>query len=351
VTLYAKRALSDSAQLISAVSHQYGVKLEGVKLKTFYSRHPFADAWRIAMLAIKAALRADSEDLFLSRNLYASFVIGHLFRRPILFETHQLEIGFRKKIQKWIMTRPWITTVVISSQLVECLREHHGVSPFKTAVLHDAAPEGIKPISPEDRNQKLKILLGEDLSRWQAVFGYFGHLYSGRGIEIIESIAALRPKILFLVFGGNETQIRERRAANEFPNLKYMGHVPHSTAREFMLSMDGLLMPYQEKVSIGIKGHDTAKWMSPMKMFEYMATGVPIISSDLPVLREVLKPNVNCLMAVPSDTHQWVKAVDTLVTNRELAGKLGREAHSDYLAEYTWAKRAEAILKLARDEK
>ena len=58
-------------------------------------------------------------------------------------------------------------------------------------------------------------------------------------------------------------------------------------------------MPYQAKVSIGVKGHDTGRWMSPMKMFEYMAAGVPVISSDLAVLREILINEKNALLVSP----------------------------------------------------
>ena len=52
-----------------------------------------------------------------------------------------------------------------------------------------------------------------------------------------------------------------------------------------MLAVDILIMPYQKNVAIGAKGHDTARWMSPMKMFEYMASGNPIISSNLAALK------------------------------------------------------------------
>ena len=49
-------------------------------------------------------------------------------------------------------------------------------------------------------------------------------------------------------------------------------------------------MPYQSKVSINSNNFDDeiSKFISPLKMFEYLATGIPIISSDLKVLREIL---------------------------------------------------------------
>ena len=110
--------------------------------------------------------------------------------------------------------------------------------------------------------------------------------------------------------------------------------------------MDILLMPYQEKVSIGVKGHDTAQWMSPMKMFEYMATGLPIISSDLPSLREVLQNKKNALLVSPSDPRAWCDALDCLSLDSELACRIGKKAYQDYKDKYTWGARARKIISL-----
>ena len=88
--------------------------------------------------------------------------------------------------------------------------------------------------------------------------------------------------------------------------------------------------------------------MSPMKMFEYLASGVPIVSSDLPVLREILHHSVNSLLVPAADLHAWISAVDSLSGNRQLADSLGTRAHQQYLSEHTWIVRANAILDFAK---
>jgi glycosyltransferase involved in cell wall biosynthesis len=115
-----------------------------------------------------------------------------------------------------------------------------------------------------------------------------------------------------------------------------------------MCAVDVLLMPYQANVSIGLRGHDTARWMSPMKMFEYLGSGVPIISSDLPALREVLTDGRNALLVAPDDRDAWLGALDRLVSDPELAGRLGAQGHSDYLERFTWDTRAKQLLDLAQ---
>jgi glycosyltransferase involved in cell wall biosynthesis len=347
VTLYAKRAMHDAQQLPQAVETTYGVGATAFRFETFYSALTLGDNLRIARHAVRCIRRSKRGDAILSRNLYATFLLAVLHRIPLLFETHQLETGFRKWMQRAIMCCPWVTTIVISEHLAEYLAEHHGAEPHRTLVLHDAAPTGISPVPTSERRAKLCALAPDVLGAWKQVCGYFGHLYPGRGIEIVEAMATARKDCLFLVYGGTETDIAARRASNRQANLAFMGHVPHPVARDLMRMVDILLMPYQESVSIGVAGHDTARWMSPMKMFEYLGTGVPIISSDLPVLREVLLDGENCLLARPSDIDSWLGALDRIAGNPELAARIGSNAHDQYERQHTWTRRAEKIIEAA----
>ncbi|MFL0799720.1 MAG: glycosyltransferase family 4 protein [Agarilytica sp.] len=350
VTLYAKRTESDSNKLQGILKESYGVDTEHLNLVTYFSRFVRGDTLRIAMMAVLKILFESRSDLVLSRNLYAAFILSVIFKRSLIFETHQLEYGFRKTFQRLIMTRPWVKTVLISEKLVECLVEHHdGIGPLRPIVLHDAAPSGITPLALSLRRDELSAAVGSDLSGWQCIAGYFGHLYEGRGIEIIEAMAARDPSCLFLVYGGNDSDVEKRRMANHLDNLRYVGHVPHPVAKRAMRSVDVLLMPYQREVSIGVAKHDTGRWMSPMKMFEYLATGIPVISSNLPVLREVLNDGENCLLVPPEDATAWSLALDKITGNPRLAAELGQRGHQDYINKYNWTQRAVELLEAAKD--
>jgi glycosyltransferase involved in cell wall biosynthesis len=346
VVLYARRAIPKEEDLPDTILSAYGVDLCKARIVSFYSRFKLATNLRIAVHALWDLMRRKWPDAIISRNLYASYFIGVVTRRAVLFETHQLEIGFRKLLQGEIMSCPWVTTIVISNKLKDYLEQHHGIEPARTLVLHDAAPDGIEPIPRSARRDKLIETLPAIEGHWDSICGYFGHLYSGRGVEVIEGMAKARPHILFLLFGGNEDDVLIKKKSNRLTNLIYIGHVPHQVAQQAMRSVDVLLMPYQQNVSIGVAGHDTARWMSPMKMFEYMASGVPIISSDLPVLREVLVDERNAILVSPSDRDEWCEALDRLLADSSLAGSLGQHAHQDYKDRHTWGARARAILDL-----
>lgn len=348
VDLVAGTAAEEDEAMAAKIKETYGVAWRNVRLRTVPVRSGRAATLRIALASLFLVRRGQ---VVLSRNLYASFAIAVLLGRPLFFETHELETGWRKLLQRAIMRARRTTTVVISQKLAGFLAEHHGCAPARTLVLHDAARAGPPPWPREKRREELRRLIPETEGAWTGAAGYFGHLYAGRGIEIVEALAAARADVLFLVFGGDEAEIARRRAAAEGrKNLRFMGHAPHALAAQLMRCMDVLLMPYQESVAIGGRsGHDTARWMSPMKMFEYMASGGAILSSDLPVLREVLEDGRNALLVPPAQAEAWGAALDRLLRqDGALAMQLAVAAYADLKESYTWDKRAMALLQAAR---
>ena len=349
VSLFARRSIVDSDMLPAAIERQYGVNIKKLRLFTFHSYFSAATSIRIAMNCLFHLTFNSWPDVILSRNLYASFIIAILLRRPIIFETHQLEMGFRKHLQRALILSNHVATIVISEKLIQFLKLHHDVTPTNTHILHDAAPESLHFLPFESRRKQLCNLIPQCIGDWRGVCGYFGHLYPGRGIEVIEAMAFERPDVLFLIFGGNESDIEKKKRNCSVNNLLFLGHVSHKLALDIMRSLDILLMPYQESVSIGVSGHDTAQWMSPMKMFEYMSSGVPIVSSDLPVLREVLKSGKNSLLVSPSNVADWLQAIDKLLDDDKLCMSIGINAYQDYQKKYTWSKRAESIITIAKN--
>jgi glycosyltransferase involved in cell wall biosynthesis len=70
-----------------------------------------------------------------------------------------------------------------------------------------------------------------------------------------------------------------------------------------------------------------------------MATGRPIVASDLPAIREVLRHEQNALLVPPGDATGLARGIQRLMGDRELAARLARQALSD-VDDYTWDRRA-----------
>ena len=102
-------------------------------------------------------------------------------------------------------------------------------------------------------------------------------------------------------------------------------------------------MPYKREVSVSSGGSDTSGWMSPMKMFEYMATRRLIISSDHAVLREVLSEQ-NALLCDPEDVDAWETGIRKAVTDVGWRERLADRAYQD-VKQYTWRNRVKRIFQ------
>jgi glycosyltransferase involved in cell wall biosynthesis len=82
--------------------------------------------------------------------------------------------------------------------------------------------------------------------------------------------------------------------------------------------------------------------MSPLKIFEYMASKKAIVASDLPVLREILS-ETNAILVAPDDLEAWKDAIRKLKDNT-LRKKLGSAAHKAFRSKYTWDIRARNVI-------
>lgn len=207
------------------------------------------------------------------------------------------------------------------------------------------APDGVDSMQLQKGTdvKSARIELGLNSER-RSIAVYTGHLYQGRGIDLIVRLAELLSDHLFLVVGGREADVmRYRELTNGVQNLCFLGFKPPAEVSLYLQAADVLLMPYEEEVYTRA-GTNTAAFASPMKMFEYMAAGKPIIASNLPVLQEVLKDGINALLLPYSNTQSWCEALRRLQHETKLAATLSRQAKSD-VQEYTWENRAQYILQ------
>ena len=101
-------------------------------------------------------------------------------------------------------------------------------------------------------------------------------------------------------------------------------------------------MPYGKTIA-GSSGGNIADVSSPMKMFEYMASGRVILTSDLPVLREVLNVN-NAAFYRSGDLHDLIMKFADLINNESRRNELAAQALIDVHA-FSWQARMKKIIK------
>jgi glycosyltransferase involved in cell wall biosynthesis len=279
-------------------------------------------------------------DLFYARQVYCLAAVARL-RVPMVFEAHTPPVNIlQKHVEGWIYRQAHFTRLVVVSDALR--REYQRLFPWlpdmRVTVAHDAA----QPFTPAPPPTSLAALWPGRPNCLQV--GYVGHLYQGRGIGLITSLAKMLPDMDFHLVGGMERDINRWESACAEPNLHFHGFVAPQQLASYYARFDLVLAPYQQRV-LGVGGKkETSRWMSPLKVFESMAAGKALVCSDHPVLHEVLTHGVNAWLVPASDPDAWRLALETLRDSTELREFLGRNAHADFLAHYTWEKRAEKVL-------
>ncbi len=289
------------------------------------------------MCALRTLLTRPRPDLLYARNVYNLIAVAHL-RISMILEVHDLPKGVEAKITRWLFRQHYFVRLVAISEALchEYLTIFPEISPSKVMVAHDGAD-----VTTFDANERLS---GQWPGRVGAMqIGYTGHLYKGRGIEIILTLASAFPNADFHIVGGTEEDIKYWKSFNTQSNVIFHGFVPPRDVAHYCSRFDVLLAPYQERLATAA-GRDTARWMSPLKIFEYMSMGKAIICSDLPVLREILTDQINALLVKPSDIEFWSQALTTLQKVPVLRKRLGDAAMRDFLTNYTWQQRAANVL-------
>ncbi len=153
------------------------------------------------------------------------------------------------------------------------------------------------------------------------------------------------PDCNFIIAGGSKTKIEEIKNKNYINNISFTGYIKPSKIQEFLSNCDILLAPYSNKVySEYIQKNDISDWMSPLKIFEYMASKKPIIASNLPSLKEILEDKKTALLVDSKDTLAWKKSIEKILCKPEIAKKISENAFSLLKNNYTWKIRAKKVL-------
>jgi len=264
--------------------------------------------------------------------------LSGILQIPYIMELHGLPTGrFGPGIYKKILFSNHKKRFLCITQALQKLFEETYKFKFKSDEIL-IAPNGVvlEPYQQLENVAELKLQLGLS-NKFTAV--YTGHLYQGRGMNLLVDLAKRLPDVSFLWVGGREKDVdywRNKIYSQQIKNIKLTGFVNNSKIPAYQSIGDVLLMPYENSIA-GSSGGNSVDFCSPMKMFEYMAAGKPIISSELPILHEVLNEK-NAIFCKFDDVEEWVAAIKMLQKNPKTGQELGNQAKID-VRRFTWEER------------
>ncbi len=262
---------------------------------------------------------------------------------PVVLEMHDLPSGKigRKIFPQWIKAEGKKRTLFITQALREMIQATYQCD-FKDGETL-IAPNGVDlenyanlPSAPQAR-QMLEL-------PQKPTVVYSGHFYPGRGMNLLCDLALVLPDLQFLWVGGSPDLVdfwKDRLRNFGIKNISLSGFVPNQNLPLYQAAGDVLVMPY-DTVIAGSSGGDSARICSPMKMFDYLASGRVIVTSDIPVFHEVLN-NENAIFCPPNNLDAWRKAIVLAVQDHDLAEKYSQQSRNDAMR-YSWQERARCAL-------
>lgn len=335
------------SELRQELAHHYGLESDLLSSTEAWQIEwlPAASRWRrydFALSAVRRSRRWGAALLY--TRLPQAACLASWSGLPTILEVHDIP---HSRSAAWLLRlflagRGSRRLVVITRQLLQDLSQHCRL-PSRPGFVQ-IAPDGVDlqryADLPEPAEARRRLGLPEE--RFTA--GYTGHLYPGRGVELLLQIARFLPEVTFLIAGGEPSDVqrmRQQTAADSLQNVILTGFVPNAELPLYQAACEALLMPYQQRVAAS-SGGDIAPYLSPMKAFEYLACGRAILCSDLPVLREILHPD-NAILLPKDEVAAWVAALQRLQTDVELRQRLGAQARRE-ATRYSWEQRAANLL-------
>jgi glycosyltransferase involved in cell wall biosynthesis len=234
----------------------------------------------------------------------------------------------------------------LSEQEGEGLRACDGLTPISETLMHslidtygDLPPMEVVhsgAAQPEQDDPPLHARKG---------IVYAGQLYAWKGVpNLIAAMADVSGAELTIVGGNKTEELDELRAlATQHrvqDRIRFVGHVPHPEVHSYVSRARCAVIPL---------GNDllARKFTSPIKVFEYMAAGTPIVAANLPTIREILQHEQNALLFEPDNPRDMADKISRVMSDAALADRLRDRAKAD-LAAYSWDARAKKIIAFAR---
>lgn len=293
--------------------------------------------------AVYAGGRKREFDLAVTRNIVFASIAANFYGIPTVYDAHHpLVTGARVLFNSFRRSRNLVRFTVNSRGLGDIYLKA-GLPPEKLVVAHNGVDlEGYRSL-PDKAKARADLGLPAD----KKIVCYSGNIYEGRGIENLIDIAPSMNGVKFLVVGGLEEEVKRCRSlANErgAGNIKFTSYVSHHMVPLYLAASDLLVMPYTSRMTIR-GGTPAQDFTSPIKLFEYMASGRPIVATSIPSVSEILEDSVNAVLVQPDSADELEKGINRALEDPALAKRISRRAAED-VRRYTWEERAKKLLGL-----
>jgi len=243
-----------------------------------------------------------------------------------------------RALESMLFRRADGVVVIAAAMRDEIVRR--GIDPSRVTVV----PNGVdtERFSPVSRNEALARRLGLDGS---PVLGFIGSFYRYEGLRfLVEAMPDLRKRLpgvrLLLVGGGEEEPVLRELAARADGSVILAGQVPHHEVLDYYSVLDVFVCPRRRM--------RLTELVTPLKPLEAMATGCPVLASNVGGLVELIHHGVTGLLFRAESRDAFVEAAAELGSSPDLRALLGKRARQAVVDERTWTRVVSGYLPLYR---
>ncbi len=278
------------------------------------------------LLSVRFSVKIEPKDIIYTRDYLVTLIFP---KKSVYLELHDIpksDFLFKQSVKK--AKKIFVLTRFIKDSLVRV-----GANPANIHVI----PSGvdIQDFDIQLDQSSARKQLGLPLDKKIVV--YTGHLYDWKGVGTLFDAAKVLKEVLFVFVGGVEPEINKfKQESAGLDNVSIVPYLDRSIIPIYLKAADILAIPNSGKSKI------SSEYTSPLKLFEYMASGRPIVASDLPSMREILNDN-NCVFAKPDDAGSFAFAIGSLIEDSDKSSRIAQKSSED-VKKYDWSKRAENIL-------
>ena len=265
----------------TSLSKFYGIKKlpKFIRVK-FFKKFPLGIKYYLFSLWALLHGVFNNTEIYITRNFF-TLVLLNLFKKKAIIEIHH-DLENESRLVKFLYrnfdifdNQNIIKIVAITNSVKKYLIHNFKIDEKKIDIIPSAS----------SLNFKFKKITKKKIYN----IGYFGSLDKSKGSNFIISLSKKDKQNMYFIYGGKSEEVQKLKR-NKKNNLKIYSSVPYSKVKPLISKMDILLMPSNTKKlrSLGGVGN-IAKFTSPIKLFDYLASGKLIIASNLKVFKEVLK--------------------------------------------------------------
>lgn len=251
---------------------------------------------------------------------------------PVIYEHHHYA---ERQFDPEIVKNPLFQVAVTVSDPVRDDMIKRGIPHEKIIQLHSGFNQTFLIRQPEKAEEWRKKLLVDGR---QHLIVYSGGLYKFKGVDLLIQVAKDLPQIQFVFAGGKESQIQSYRqlaTEKQVENVTFLGHVQHEQLPSLLQAADILAHPHCSG--------QAATFTSPLKLFEYMSSGTPIVATEIPPLLEFKSCKAIAGWCDPDNPTQFAQCLQQVLETHPRKVE-GYTDNLEFVRQFSWESRTEKIL-------